>query len=153
MNDVYIKGCHKAPTHLGTSQLHTGMPRHITCLLASAGECHMSLAVEGCRRHTGGTLMVTAAGILRLGSTGMILGLCPANERRRYFVTISLIGWAQTWNQPCLPCMFRHWCINCYCSGTNTTHKYIKIQYMILSNWCHDTDLGPSQYKDTVIPV
>ena len=27
--------------------------------------------------------------------TGMILGLRPANERRRYFVTTSLIGWAQ----------------------------------------------------------
>ena len=26
---------------------------------------------------------------------GLILGLCPANKRRRYFVT-SLIGWAQT---------------------------------------------------------
>ena len=28
-------------------------------------------------------------------STGLILGLRPANERRRYFVTTSLIGWAQ----------------------------------------------------------
>ena len=28
--------------------------------------------------------------------TGLILGLCPANERRRYSVTTSLIGWAQT---------------------------------------------------------
>ena len=28
--------------------------------------------------------------------TGLILGLCPANERRRYKVTPSLIGWAQT---------------------------------------------------------
>ena len=27
--------------------------------------------------------------------SGMILGLRPANERRRYFVTTSLIGWAQ----------------------------------------------------------
>ena len=27
--------------------------------------------------------------------TGLILGLHPANERRRYFVTTSLIGWAQ----------------------------------------------------------
>ena len=27
---------------------------------------------------------------------GLILGLRPANERRRYFVTASLIGWAQT---------------------------------------------------------
>ena len=26
---------------------------------------------------------------------GLILGLRPANERRRYFVTTSLIGWAQ----------------------------------------------------------
>ena len=28
-------------------------------------------------------------------NTGLILGLCPANERRRYFVTTSLIGCAQ----------------------------------------------------------
>ena len=28
--------------------------------------------------------------------TGLILGLCLANERRCYFVTMSLIGWAQT---------------------------------------------------------
>ena len=28
------------------------------------------------------------------------LGLCPANEGRRYQVTPSLIGWAQTLNQP-----------------------------------------------------
>ena len=27
--------------------------------------------------------------------TGMVLGLRPANERRRYFVTTSLIGWVQ----------------------------------------------------------
>ena len=27
--------------------------------------------------------------------TGLILGLCPANERRRYLVTTSLIGWVQ----------------------------------------------------------
>ena len=33
-------------------------------------------------------------------NTGLILGLHPANERRRYFVTTSLIGWAQTKNQP-----------------------------------------------------
>ena len=28
--------------------------------------------------------------------TGQILGLCPANERRRYKVTASFIGWVQT---------------------------------------------------------
>ena len=31
---------------------------------------------------------------------GLILGLRPANERRRYKVTPSLTGWTQTWNQP-----------------------------------------------------
>ena len=31
-----------------------------------------------------------------ISNTGMILGLRPANERRRYFVTTSLIGGAQT---------------------------------------------------------
>ena len=33
--------------------------------------------------------------------SGLILGLHPANDRRRYKVTPSLIGWAQTSNQPC----------------------------------------------------
>ena len=33
----------------------------------------------------------------------LILGLHPANERRRYFVTTSLIGCAQAQNQPCIP--------------------------------------------------
>ena len=32
----------------------------------------------------------------------LILGLRPANERLRYFVTTSLIGWAQTQNHPCM---------------------------------------------------
>ena len=37
--------------------------------------------------------------------TGLILGLHPANERRRYKVTPSLIDWAQTDNQSCIiPC-------------------------------------------------
>ena len=31
----------------------------------------------------------------------LIQGLRPAKERRRYKVTPSLLGWAQTWNQPC----------------------------------------------------
>ena len=30
------------------------------------------------------------------GNAGLILGLRPANERRRYKVTPSLIGWAQS---------------------------------------------------------
>ena len=30
--------------------------------------------------------------------TGLILGLCPANERWRYFVTLT--GWPQAYNEP-----------------------------------------------------
>ena len=33
--------------------------------------------------------------------TGSIVGLRLANERRRYFVTTSLIGWLQAYNQSC----------------------------------------------------
>ena len=33
--------------------------------------------------------------------SGLILGLHPANERQRYKVTMSLIGWVQAKNQPC----------------------------------------------------
>ena len=39
---------------------------------------------------------------LRVHSAGLFLGLRPANERQRYFVTASLIDWAQAWNQPCI---------------------------------------------------
>ena len=41
--------------------------------------------------------------IPRLFHSGLILilGLHPANERRRYKVTPSLNGWVQTYNQPC----------------------------------------------------
>ena len=35
---------------------------------------------------------------------GLILGLLPANERQRYFVTSSLFGWLQTYIQPCIAC-------------------------------------------------
>ena len=32
----------------------------------------------------------------------LILVVHPVNERRRYFVTTSLIGWVQAYNQPCI---------------------------------------------------
>ena len=48
-----------------------------------------------------GEIIVLGEIIPRIYS-GLILGLRPANERRRYFVTTSLIGWAQTLNQPCI---------------------------------------------------
>ena len=34
-------------------------------------------------------------------NSGLILGLHPANERRGYFVTTSLIGWVEAYNHPC----------------------------------------------------
>ena len=34
--------------------------------------------------------------VKKFHQAGLILGLRPANERRRYKVTPSLIGWAQT---------------------------------------------------------
>ena len=42
-------------------------------------------------------------------NAGLILGLHPAHERRRYKVTPSLIGWAQTKNQPWNETGARHW--------------------------------------------
>ena len=37
--------------------------------------------------------------LFQIPDSGLILGLRPANERWCYFVTTSLIGWAQTLNQ------------------------------------------------------
>ena len=55
--------------------------------------------VTNCFQNQAGFLDVTnyvrdQAGFL--DHSVLILGLCTANERRRYFVTTSLIGWAQT---------------------------------------------------------
>ena len=46
-----------------------------------------------------------------VGGSGPILGLYPANERRRYKVTASLIGWAQTWTHPCGCCLDSQRCL------------------------------------------
>ena len=44
---------------------------------------------------------ITMNGVCYLATIAwLILGLCPASERRCYKVTPSLIGWAQTSNQP-----------------------------------------------------
>ena len=39
--------------------------------------------------------MLSGPDVLMRYDKGLILGLRPAIERRRYFVTASLIGWAQ----------------------------------------------------------
>ena len=39
---------------------------------------------------------------LRLAFAEIILWMRPANKRRGYFVTSSLIGWAHSQNDPCI---------------------------------------------------
>ena len=35
-------------------------------------------------------------------SSGIVLSMRPANERQRYIVTLSLIGWEHRQNDPCI---------------------------------------------------
>ena len=51
--------------------------------------------------------------------TRLILDLHPANERQRYFVTASLIGWVQAYNHP--------WCSTCI------THCILQLEILIIS--------------------
>ena len=46
----------------------------------------------------------------------LIIGLRSANERRRYFVTTALIGWAQAYNQPCCT-ILNAWVIKNSCAA------------------------------------
>ena len=48
-----------------------------------------------------------AGGFSALTIAGIILYMRPANERRRYIVTPSLIGWAHTQNDPCNSACYR----------------------------------------------
>ena len=57
--------------------------------------------------------------------SGLILDLCPANERRRYKVTPSLSGWAQSYNQPCVMDLV-HYLIKCYIIRSGITSKLQK---------------------------
>ena len=50
---------------------------------------------------------------------GMILCMRPANERRRYNVTSSLIGWAHALNGPCL--------VNCFSGSISYTSALFHI--------------------------
>ena len=66
--------------------------------------------------------------------SGLILGLCPASERLRYFVIMSLIGWAQAYN---LPWMLHG--ISCYIGPCYSDTQL----YFILGPWqngCHFSD-------------
>ena len=71
--------------------------------------------------------------------TGLILGLHPANERRRYEVTSSLICWAQTENQP--------WCfrlgahkpnrVSCLLCYMNVAMAVVILLHVPVCSICH----------------
>ena len=52
-------------------------------------------------------------------NTGTFLSMCSANERQRFIVTLSFIGWALAQNDPANICIF--WCIF-WCFLTNIRH-------------------------------
>ena len=60
--------------------------------------------------------------------SGLILGLCPANERWHYFVTTPLIGWVQAYNQPWLCCIetcsFWGWQWAVFAPACSTRHQH-----------------------------
>ena len=57
---------------------------------------HLKMSSGKCRPFCLGLNVLTHCGpVAQYGITGVIIGLCPANERQRYFATTSLIGWAQ----------------------------------------------------------
>ena len=67
--------------------------------------------------------------------SGLILGLHPANERRRYKVTPSLIGWAQTWNHPCIWVFFIQ-CQSLNCMIHLEVHESLKLSPMDRLRYC-----------------
>ena len=80
--------------------------------------------------------------LLSFGTTGIILCMRPANERRCYIVTSSLIGWAHTqndpWNQSISPSFFHATSLLIPFPGKqpwrtwlNTPGKYIMDRYNI----------------------
>ena len=56
---------------------------------------HAVLQGVGVGDESATVLAATITWLLKSRSPGLILGLRPSNERRRYIVTPSLIGWAQ----------------------------------------------------------
>ena len=76
----------KAPTLAGNP---TG---NLRCYVLASRALSMSCSFGQSERSIGGVVKY----IILWYTAGLILGLRPANERRRYKVTPSLIGWAQT---------------------------------------------------------
>ena len=73
----------------------------IVCCYATTGH-GVYLRVHGLNECWGSYRNSRHIGMASLTSWGIIPGMGTANERRRYIVTSSLIGWAHALNDPCL---------------------------------------------------
>ena len=72
---------------------------HLTLIQTSPVIWNMDVGTDATTMYVGEhrCIVGTADGAGKsITDSGLIPGLRPANERRRYFVTTSLIGWAQT---------------------------------------------------------
>ena len=78
--------------------------------------------------------------------TGMILSWRPANERRRYFVTTSLIGWAPTYNQPWIHGMNKGYISIWIC---HLFRHGIPIIRITRPQDCFDIKMRSNQYRDS----
>ena len=65
--------------------------------------------------------------------SGLILSLRPANERWRYFVKTSLIGWVQAWNQLCI-ITWNHTQVS---ENRTSLLEHIKVIWWSLWQWLH----------------
>ena len=96
--DVAILRNYRLVSWFCTPGILAGRYRDVTILAIA---CPFQLFLSGSLINTGGFIICPCSSFLltsrwKCSFPGMILGLCVANGRRHYFVTTSLIGWAQT---------------------------------------------------------
>ena len=89
---------------LRNSRIQKSQPRRVGCWINDSsmwlrGTCRMLVSILV--RWTWRIWFDGSHGYIEADNAGLILGLHPANERRHYFVTTSLIGWMQAYNQHC----------------------------------------------------
>ena len=86
-------------------------------------------------------------------STWLILGLRPANERRRYFVTTSLIGWAQAMYQVTdLLCHFAwHNGGVELLNAREILRKLVEVYSQHCASWCPSAAIGARTSADTMM--
>ena len=75
---------------------HSGLLRELLCLLHIITIVGLTYAITNRQKY-----YISYNMLISLLS-GIFLCMCPANERQRYNVTLSLIGWAHTQNYPCV---------------------------------------------------